>query len=123
MNARTETAWLETPNLRTAARKPGVWGSPELLAAIDALAGYSLRQPDPTLEELRLALQGTGFTWSEEGKLTFSPDRNTLVSELDALIEDFGRDTSAADLFPRTKGCAYADEDAPVRPAWRLHRA
>jgi len=100
MNARTVTAWLEAPPPRhTAWTPPAEWGSPELLAAIDALATYNLRQPDPTLQELRLALQATGFTWSADGQLKFSEGRTALITELDELIEAFGRDTRAADLF------------------------
>ena len=86
MNARTEAAWLEAPASRHIAWEPAKWGSPELLAAIDGLAAYSLRQSDPTLEDLRLALQATGFSWSSEGALTFSPDRTALIMELDELI-------------------------------------
>ena len=101
MNARTEIAAgvAEAARYRSLAWKPAGWASPELAAAIDALATYSLRQPDPTLEEVRLALLGTGFTWSTDGTLMFSHDRAALIAELDELIEAFGRDTSAADLF------------------------
>ena len=81
--------------------------SREVTRAIDAVADYSLREPDPTLEELRMALQGTALTWTRNGKLTFAPERMALVSEIDELIQTFGANARAADLFPGTfaKNC------------------
>jgi hypothetical protein len=101
MNAKIEFAAgsAEAVRSRSVCWRPVGLGSPKLVAAIDALAAYGLRQPDPTLAELYLALQATGYTWSTGGKLTFSRDRMALVTELDALIEAFGRDTSVARLF------------------------
>ena len=89
MNARTDARRLEA--LR---------GSPQLTAAVEALARYSRRQPDPTLEEVQHALLGTGFTWSAERELTFAPERAALVNELDELIAAYGCDTRAAWFFP-----------------------
>jgi hypothetical protein len=73
--------------------------SPQLAAAIAALAIRSLDR-DSTLEDLRLALEGTGFRWSSAGDLTCSGERMALVDELDALIEAFGGCAPAARLFP-----------------------
>lgn len=80
-------------------RERTAWASPELLAAINALAPGVLCERDPMLEEVRVALQGTGFAWSPKGELVYSTERTALIAELDELIEVFGRDTSAAELF------------------------
>ena len=73
--------------------------SPRLTAAMDELAGYIRRQPDVTLGELRAAFLGTGFTWSANGKLAFSPSRMALIDEFDELIEAHGWDAQGAELF------------------------
>ena len=69
--------------------------SPRLAAALGDLAGFCRREPDFTLHELRLALFGTGFRWSSDGSLGYSPDHVSLVDELDDLIK------SGAEPFPQ----------------------
>jgi hypothetical protein len=78
---------------------PRPWASKRLEAAMEELAGYIRRQPDVTLGESRAAFLGTGFTWSADGKLAFSPSRMALIDEFDELIEAHGWDARAADLF------------------------
>lgn len=78
---------------------PARFASRRLVSAVSALSGYRRGDPDCTLGELRLAMLGTGFTWSEDGRLVYSTDRIVLVNELDELIAAFGGGTKAADLF------------------------
>ncbi len=73
--------------------------SPRLAAALRKLSAYSLRDPDATLDELRVALMGTGFTWSADHKLACSKHRMALVHELDEVIGAYGKDARAAELF------------------------
>jgi len=101
MNATVAVAASKADTTRNCpdVREGTAWASQELFAAIDALAPGVLCEPDPTLEDVRVALQGTGFTWSAKGELVYSGERAALIAELDELIEMFGRDTSAAELF------------------------
>ena len=100
MGARPEmmTATGETGFLPFA-EQTGSWASPRLAAAMDGLTAYIQRQPDATLGELRAAFLGTGFIWSPDGKLAFSPSRMALIREFDELIEAHGWNARAADLF------------------------
>jgi len=75
---------------------PGI--SPRLVTAIRDI-GCWLREPDPTLDEMRVALLGTGLTWTPDRKLAFSDERVALLKEFDAVIEAFGRQTKVAELF------------------------
>jgi hypothetical protein len=70
-----------------------------LAAAMDGLRAYIQRQPDVTLGELRAAFLGTGFIWSPDGRLAFSPSRMALIAEFDELIEAHGWNARGADLF------------------------
>ena len=113
MNARVESAWLE----RRYGQRPAVQrGSPQLVAAIAALAIRGLDR-DSTLEDLRLALEGTAFRWSSDGDLTCSGERMTLVDELEALIEAFGGRAPAARLFPGLvpRLCVNESSSSPER--------
>jgi len=80
------------------AGKP-VSGISSRLATAMRDVGYGMREPDPTLDELRVALLGTGLVWTPERKLAFSAERVALLRELDAVIEAFGRQTKVAELF------------------------
>jgi hypothetical protein len=93
LTARGETGFLPF------AEPAGPWTSPRLAAAMDGLAADIRRQPDVTLGELRAAFLGTGFIWSPEGKLAFSPSRMALIREFDELIDTHGWNARGADLF------------------------
>jgi hypothetical protein len=101
MGARPEilTARAEAERFQPFAKEPRPGTSPRLSAAMDCLAAYIRRQPDVTLGELRAAFLGTGFIWSPEGKLAFSPSRMALIAEFDELIEAHGWDARGAELF------------------------
>ena len=97
LTATGETGFL--PFGETGAHEGHPWTSPRLSAAMDGLAAYIRRQPDVTLGELRAAFLGTGFMWSSDGKLAFSPSRMALIREFDELIETHGWNARGADLF------------------------
>jgi len=100
MHARTAlpSAQLWPGPLVPFAGKPVPGISPRLAAAIRDV-GYGLREPDPTLDELRVVLLGTGLTWAPDGKLALSAERVAILKEFDAVIEAFGRQTKVAELF------------------------
>jgi hypothetical protein len=101
MGARPEirTAGSEAERFLPFTDATRTWASPRLAEAMDELSGYIRRQPDVTLGELRAAFLGTGFTWSAEGQLAFSPVRMALIDEFDELIEAHGWNARGADLF------------------------
>ncbi len=99
MNTRTDILAAQVERFLRPVGKPARWASPGLASAIGQLAGYGLRQPDVTLDELRVALIGTGFTWATGGILAVSRGHSALVDELERLIETCGRNTRVAELF------------------------
>jgi hypothetical protein len=86
----------------TAAGRAGRRASPELAAAIQALAAAGSRPSGPTLAEVRATLQ-TGVTVSPEGELLFPQDRTALVIEIDELIDVHGKGTAASAVISRRR--------------------
>ena len=100
MHARTALPFVEPwpAHLMRFAGDPVPGISPRLATAIRDV-GHGLREPDPTLDEVRVALLGTGLTWTPERKLALSAERVALLKEFEAVIEAFGRNTKVAELF------------------------
>jgi hypothetical protein len=78
--------------------------SADLRAVISVLLSANRRETGLTLHDVRLALQGNSWAWTQEGELLHSQDRTALLIEIDELIEKHGMEASARSFLPAAEG-------------------
>jgi len=71
--------------------------SAELSTIIEALTDDPDREQPATLEDVRSALANAA-QWAADAEVLHPQERNSVLSELEDLIEEFGNDASAADF-------------------------
>jgi hypothetical protein len=80
-------------------KKGPVRVSAELSTVIETFLNDPQRKAPLTLGEVRVEVEKTGLQWSRNGELLFPQDRTSQLIELDDLIERYGAETPALDLF------------------------
>jgi hypothetical protein len=73
--------------------------SAELSAVIETLLNDPQHKAPLTLGEVRVDVEKSGLQWSRNGELLYPQDRTSQLIELDDLIERYGAETPALDLF------------------------
>ena len=85
--------------------------SAELSAVIETLLNDPHRKAPLTLGEVRIDVAKSGLQWSRNGELLYPQDRTSQLIELDDLIELYGAETPALDLFTAKARAAPESRD------------